>query len=140
MALLEAIVVLVLGVMGAAWTSSVLNRCPIDPIAVNLGNLPKPEGFWTAEFNLDKAEKIFVGHSPEDVTGDSQGLVYTGTADGWIKRISVDGTVENHTFVGGQVLGVAVGPGDEIYCAVLDKVSYFVPSCVCSHRKFCGIL
>lgn len=122
MALLAGIVVLVLAIIAAAWTSSVQKTCRLDPIAVDFGPMPAPEGFWAPEFNLEKLEKIYVGLGPEDVAVDSQGMVYTGLKDGWIKRISVDGAVENHTFVGDQILGLAVGPGDEIYCAVPDKV------------------
>ncbi|CAM6099296.1 unnamed protein product [Calypogeia fissa] len=121
MAVFAGVVVLVLAIIGAAWTSSFQRQCRIDPIGVDIGPLPEPEGFWTPEFNLENLEKIHVGQGPEDVAGDSRGFAYTGTEDGWIKRISLDGNVENYTYVGGRALGLFMAPGDELYCAVIDK-------------------
>ncbi|KAG9443181.1 hypothetical protein H6P81_019035 [Aristolochia fimbriata] len=51
---------------------------------------------------------------PEDLAYDAHaGVIYTGCADGWVKRVFLDESpakVENWVHVGGRPLGVAIGP------------------------------
>ncbi|CAM6105790.1 unnamed protein product [Calypogeia fissa] len=78
MAVFAGVVVLVVAIIGAAWTSSFQRQCRIDPIGVDFGPLPELEGFWTPEFNLENLEKIHAEQGPEDVAGDSRGFLYKG--------------------------------------------------------------
>ncbi|KAH7519840.1 hypothetical protein FEM48_Zijuj08G0079800 [Ziziphus jujuba var. spinosa] len=66
-------------------------------------------------------EKLGVGQlvGPEDLAYDTRsGLIYTGCADGWIKRVKVNKsnshvTVENWVKTGGRPLGLAFGRNKE---------------------------
>ncbi|KAM0975164.1 hypothetical protein ACFX13_018518 [Malus domestica] len=65
--------------------------------------------------------------APEDVAHDPKsGLIYTGCADGWVKRVTVkesaaDSVVENWVFTGGRPLGLAHGADNEVYVADTEK-------------------
>ncbi|XP_038903106.1 protein STRICTOSIDINE SYNTHASE-LIKE 6-like [Benincasa hispida] len=70
---------------------------------------------------LQGAERIGVGElaAAEDLAYDSElGIVYTGDADGWLKRVRLnDSAIENWVFTGGRPLGVALGPDSEVFVA-----------------------
>ncbi|WOG97286.1 hypothetical protein DCAR_0416626 [Daucus carota subsp. sativus] len=78
---------------------------------------------------LQGSDKIGAGKmvGPEDVLYDSgTGVLYTGCADGWIKRVSVndsaqDSVVEDWVNTGGRPLGLARGLHGEIIVADADK-------------------
>ncbi|XP_026438751.1 protein STRICTOSIDINE SYNTHASE-LIKE 4-like [Papaver somniferum] len=57
---------------------------------------------------------------PEDITVDREGVVYTATRDGWIKKIHTNGTCEDWKFIGGDtMLGVTMSitnEGDILVC------------------------
>ena len=82
---------------------------------------------------LQGSDKIGAGKmvGPEDLLYDSgSGVLYTGCADGWIKRVSVndsaqDSVVEDWVNTGGRPLGLARGLHGEIIVADADKVRYF---------------
>ncbi|XP_009344663.2 protein STRICTOSIDINE SYNTHASE-LIKE 7 [Pyrus x bretschneideri] len=65
--------------------------------------------------------------APEDVAYDPKsGLIYTGCADGWVKRVTLndsaaDSVVENWVFTGGRPLGLAHGDDKEVYVADTEK-------------------
>ncbi|CAB4287918.1 unnamed protein product [Prunus armeniaca] len=65
--------------------------------------------------------------APEDVAYDSKsGLIYTGCADGWVKRVTLnelaaDSVVENWVFTGGRPLGLAHGHKNEVFVADTEK-------------------
>ncbi|CAN6563460.1 unnamed protein product [Malus baccata var. baccata] len=65
--------------------------------------------------------------APEDVAYDPKsGLIYTGCADGWVKRVTLnesaaDSVVENWVFTGGRPLGLAHGADKEVYVADAEK-------------------
>lgn len=75
-------------------------------------------------------EKLGVGRlvGPEDLAYDTRsGLIYTGCADGWIKRVKVNKsnshvTVENWVKTGGRPLGLAFGRNKEVIVADPQKV------------------
>ncbi|CAL5197420.1 unnamed protein product [Lathyrus oleraceus] len=73
----------------------------------------------------DLAKGQVVG--PEDLVYDTaMGLVYTGCADGWVKRITVnesvvDSVVENWINTGGRPLGLALEKTGELIVADADK-------------------
>uniref|UniRef100_A0A2P2K041 Protein YLS2-like n=1 Tax=Rhizophora mucronata TaxID=61149 RepID=A0A2P2K041_RHIMU len=61
---------------------------------------------------------------PEDIAFDERsGTIYTGTADGWIKRVKLDDSgspsvsVEDWVNTGGRPLGVVLGPHDDVIVA-----------------------
>ncbi|KAM5546939.1 protein STRICTOSIDINE SYNTHASE-LIKE 5-like [Rosa sericea] len=64
---------------------------------------------------------------PEDVAYDSKsGLIYTGCADGWIKRVKLnesaaDSVVENWVNTGGRPFGLAHGHNGELLVADGEK-------------------
>ncbi|KAM2099507.1 hypothetical protein FF1_026802 [Malus domestica] len=65
---------------------------------------------------------------PEDVAYDKRsGIIYTGCADGWMKRIkrneseNPEFAVENWVNTGGRPLGLAFGHHDEVLVADADK-------------------
>ncbi|XP_027179940.1 protein STRICTOSIDINE SYNTHASE-LIKE 4-like [Coffea eugenioides] len=78
---------------------------------------------------LKGAEKIGVGEllGPEDIAYDPKsGKLYTGCADGWIKRVTVsesaaDSVVENWLNTGGRPLGLVLGLHGELIIADADK-------------------
>ncbi|XP_061998225.1 protein STRICTOSIDINE SYNTHASE-LIKE 5-like [Rosa rugosa] len=76
-------------------------------------------------YMLKGSEFLGVGAlvGPEDVAYDSKsGLIYTGCADGWIKRVKLnesaaDSVVENWVNTGGRPLGLAHGHNGELLVA-----------------------
>ncbi|KAL3701509.1 hypothetical protein R1sor_019531 [Riccia sorocarpa] len=97
---------------------------PLDPIPVDFGP-PATGDFWKPEFNLQNLEKIYVGEGPEDVVFDKQGRAYTGCADGWVKRIELDGSVTNFSFTGGRPLGLAIGLDPEVMYLADSKLGLY---------------
>ncbi|XP_061998160.1 protein STRICTOSIDINE SYNTHASE-LIKE 4-like isoform X2 [Rosa rugosa] len=65
--------------------------------------------------------------APEDVAYDSKsGLIYTGCADGWVKRVTLnesaaDSVVENWANTGGRPLGLAHGHKGQLLVADTEK-------------------
>uniref|UniRef100_A0A5B6YXQ3 Strictosidine synthase conserved region domain-containing protein n=1 Tax=Davidia involucrata TaxID=16924 RepID=A0A5B6YXQ3_DAVIN len=78
---------------------------------------------------LQGSEMVGVGQllGPEDLAYDAKSRVmYTGCADGWIKRITVnesvtDSVVQNWINTGGRPLGLILGHRDEVIIADADK-------------------
>ena len=106
---------------------------PFDPAALPLHELSERVNAAPKRNNhmLKGSEFIGVGAlmAPEDVAYDSKsGLIYTGSADGWVKRVTlnksaVDSVVENWVNTGGRPLGLAQGHDGELLVAHIDKVS-----------------
>lgn len=103
---------------------------PFDPAALPAEELSGAPAA-VAECNgkvLQGAERIGVEDlaAAEDLAYDSElGLVYTGDADGWLKRVRLnDSAVENWAFTGGRPLGVALGPDGDVFVADADKVPH----------------
>ncbi|XP_062002585.1 protein STRICTOSIDINE SYNTHASE-LIKE 5-like [Rosa rugosa] len=78
---------------------------------------------------LKGSEFIGVGAlmAPEDIAYDSKsGLIYTGCADGWVKRVTLnesaaDSVVENWVNTGGRPLGLAHGHDGQLLVADTEK-------------------
>ena len=81
---------------------------------------------------LRGSEKIGTGLllAPEDIVYDPESrLIYTGCVDGWVKRVTVnesvdDTVVENWVNTGGRPLGLALGRDNELIIADADKVCF----------------
>ncbi|PON49998.1 Strictosidine synthase [Parasponia andersonii] len=65
--------------------------------------------------------------APEDLAYDSKsGVIYTGCADGWVKRVSLnesaaDSMVENWVNTGGRPLGIVYGHNNQVLVADTEK-------------------
>ncbi|KAK4583761.1 hypothetical protein RGQ29_021757 [Quercus rubra] len=78
---------------------------------------------------LRVSEFVGVGNliAPEDVAYDAKsGIIYTGCADGWISRVTVndsaaDSVVEKWVNTGGRPLGIAFGHNNELIVADPEK-------------------
>ncbi|CAA0823281.1 Protein STRICTOSIDINE SYNTHASE-LIKE 5 [Striga hermonthica] len=74
---------------------------------------------------LRGAEKIGYGQltAPEDIAFDPKtGLIYTGCQDGWLSRVSPDGSaVDKWVNTGGRPLGIVHGLHGEVIVADADK-------------------
>ncbi len=85
-----------------------LAESPIDSAAWKAPE-PRPmAGKLAPNDRLKSAELLAHGevYGPEDTTVDSDGVLYTGTQDGWIVRIWPDGRVENWLQTDGRPLGM----------------------------------
>ncbi|RVW70729.1 Protein strictosidine synthase-like 4 [Vitis vinifera] len=76
---------------------------------------------------LQGSEMTGVGKllGPEDIAyhPDSH-LIYTGCADGWVKRVTLnDSMVQNWAFTGGRPLGVALGRHGQLIVADAEKAA-----------------
>ena len=79
---------------------------------------------------LRVSEFVGVGNliGPEDLAYDTKsGVIYTGCADGWISRVTVndsvsDSVVEKLINTGGRPLGIALGLNNELLVADPEKV------------------
>ncbi len=90
----------------------------IDPVG---WQAPVDEGYVGAfkpNRRLGEATHIEMttGHGPEDIVADSDGVLYTALADGEILRIEGDAVVTLGQ-VEGRVLGLAIGPQQQLYAA-----------------------
>ncbi|KAJ4951319.1 hypothetical protein NE237_028151 [Protea cynaroides] len=73
---------------------------------------------------LQKVSKVGEGFldNPEDVCIDKEGMIYTATRDGWIKRVHGNGSVEDWKMVGGQaLLGIAMSADGSVLVCDVDK-------------------
>ncbi|GER29336.1 calcium-dependent phosphotriesterase superfamily protein [Striga asiatica] len=74
---------------------------------------------------LRGSEKIGYGQltAPEDIAFDPKtGLIYTGCQDGWLSRVSLDGSaVDKWVNTGGRPLGIVHGLHGEVIVADADK-------------------
>lgn len=85
-----------------------LAESPIDSVA---WQAPQPEpmtGPFSPNEQLESAELLAQNevYGPEDTTVDADGVLYTGTQDGWIARVHPDGRVENWLQTDGRPLGM----------------------------------
>lgn len=62
---------------------------------------------------------------PEDVSMDKEGIIYTATRDGWIKRLHKNGSWENWKMLEGDtLLGITTtNEGDLVVCDS-EKVNF----------------
>ncbi|XP_074280788.1 uncharacterized protein LOC141605793 [Silene latifolia] len=104
----------------AALTLQVYYYSPISP---QIFHLPTPSSthlLLPANTYLQEVNKIGEGQlqGPEDIWVDKEGIVYTATRDGWIKRLHKNGSLENWKWVhNGSLLGMApLAAGGIVVC------------------------
>ena len=85
-----------------------LVESPIDSVAWKAPEALPMVGKLAPNDHLEKAELLAQGevYGPEDTTVDANGVLYTGTQDGWIVRVWPDGRVEKWLETGGRPLGM----------------------------------
>ena len=82
-----------------------------SPINSQAWNAPSPQpltGKLAPNERLRLADLLARGevYGPEDTTVDDDGILYTGTQDGWIVRVKPDGQTEKWLETGGRPLGM----------------------------------
>jgi sugar lactone lactonase YvrE len=110
--------ILVVGCL-VAWFLQLIALSPISPNPLILKHSYTREGPYAKNNVLQAVEKLGEGmlDRPEDTAVDSQGLIYTATRDGWIKRMHSNGSWEDWKMVGGAPLGLTVSTsGDVLVC------------------------
>lgn len=92
---------------------------PIDPVAYTPPTPPSLEGAWERNGALREADRLAEGRlaGPEDLAMDAAGNLYTGTANGLIRRVDPQGRVETIADTGGRPLGVAVNEAGDLLVA-----------------------
>jgi sugar lactone lactonase YvrE len=97
-----------------------LRPTPIDPVAWTPPRKPRLQRGWAPNHELLLAQRFAEGkvRGPEDVALDDQAGLYTGTADGKIRRVSLlSGEVRDLAVTGGRPLGLRFDPrGRLIVC------------------------
>lgn len=85
-----------------------LSPSPVDSKVWDAPAPPALDGVLAPNEHLQHAALLARGQveGPEDTTVDAQGRLYTGTSDGYIKRIWPDGRVEDWADTGGRPLGM----------------------------------
>ena len=80
----------------------------VDSVAFKPGKAPKLEGPLAPNTLLQESQYLGTNllDGPEDIAVGPDGLIYTGTADGYIQRVSFDGEVEKFAYTGGHPLGM----------------------------------
>lgn len=76
------------------------------------------------DFMLQSVTRLGEGmlNGPEDVCVDRNGVLYTATRDGWIKRLHKNGTWENWKLIGGDtLLGITTTQENEIIVCDAEK-------------------
>ncbi|GLJ10842.1 hypothetical protein SUGI_0136390 [Cryptomeria japonica] len=102
-----------------AWLLQIIAYSPISPGASIYLSEYKSEGPFPKNNVLQTVEKLGEGFldGPEDSAVDSNGLIYTATKDGWIKRMHPNGSWEEWKNLGGSPLGLTVSKsGHLIVC------------------------
>lgn len=83
---------------------------PIEPVAWNAPHNPGYTGPFSKNERLKVLEFVSIGelHGPESVEVDDGGWIYCSTHEGWIVRVSPDGSrAEKWVQTGGRPLGLA---------------------------------
>ncbi len=90
----------------------------IDPVAWQAPTDSGYVGSFKPNQALAQARRIEIigGHGPEDIVSDANGVLYTALADGKILRID-GGSVTTLGQVPGRILGLAIGPQQQLYAA-----------------------
>lgn len=105
--------------------SFLLSPSPIDSLAWRAPAAPAMAGPLAPNERLHLADILAQGQlpHPEDTAMDSEGRLYTGTADGWIMRLSPGGgaTPEPWVHTGGRPLGLVFDRQGNLLVADADR-------------------
>lgn len=121
---MKKLLLLLVVLLGGAVGWAALAPSPIDPQAWNPPRAPALEGVYARNDRLQTIQKLAVGagNGPEGVALDREGRVYAGYLDGRVVRLDIaSGKLDELGNTGGRPLGVAIGPGGEVYVADADK-------------------
>ncbi|KAJ4834716.1 hypothetical protein Tsubulata_007671 [Turnera subulata] len=108
-------------ILAACLVAFILQIFLYSPISPDLLELP-PAALSKLPTNKHLQDVIKLGEGfldrPEDVAVDKEGVLYTATRDGWIKRLHRNGTVENWKKThGNDLLGITVSKdGSVVVC------------------------
>uniref|UniRef100_A0A5B7BFI9 Strictosidine synthase conserved region domain-containing protein n=1 Tax=Davidia involucrata TaxID=16924 RepID=A0A5B7BFI9_DAVIN len=96
-----------------------------SPISPDLLEMPTASSasFLPTNSQLQRVTKLG-GHlkNPEDVCVDKEGVLYTATRDGWIKRLHKNGSWEDWRLLGGDtLLGITTTTAGELIVCDTDK-------------------
>lgn len=106
-----------------AITFQVLFFSPISPEPLEF---PRtfPDPFFPPNSVLQRVIKLGEGYldKPEDVCFDKNGVMYTATRDGWIKRLHKNGSWEHWWNIGGHgLLGIAISKSGSLIVCYVEK-------------------
>ncbi|MBZ2188184.1 SMP-30/gluconolactonase/LRE family protein [Alcanivorax sp. JB21] len=95
---------------------------PVDAVGWTPPTPPEDTGILAENTDLRQATLLALGavSGPEDIAIDTEGNLYSGTADGRIVRISPDARVETLTHTGGRPLGMDFDAGGRLVVADAD--------------------
>lgn len=105
-----------------AFTFQILFFSPISPGTLELPLAASSGSSLSTNNQLQRVSKLGEGFvkDPEDVCVDKEGIIYTATRDGWIKRLHRNGSWENWKMLDSHtLLGITItkgGEGDLIVC------------------------
>ncbi|KAM6583581.1 hypothetical protein CsatB_010583 [Cannabis sativa] len=103
-----------------AFTVQVFLFSPISPDSLKLPSTTSLASIFPPNNKLQEVSKLGEGflERPEDVAVDKEGIIYTATRDGWIKRMHKNGSWENWKMLGGHtLLGITTTKeGDLLVC------------------------
>ncbi|XP_059432040.1 protein STRICTOSIDINE SYNTHASE-LIKE 4-like [Corylus avellana] len=104
-----------------AFSLQILLFSPITPGTLELPRASSASSLPTNN-QLQRVSKLGEGFAkgPEDVCVNKEGIIYTATRDGWIKRLHRNGSLENWKMTNSDtLLGITItkeGEGDLIVC------------------------
>ncbi|XP_062091130.1 protein STRICTOSIDINE SYNTHASE-LIKE 4-like [Humulus lupulus] len=123
-----------------AFICEVVFFSPISPDSLEFPSTTSLSSTFPPNNKLQGVTKLGEGflEDPEDVAVDKEGIIYTATRDGWIKRLHKNGSWENWKMLGGpNLLGIiTTKEGDIVVCDTekgLLKVGENGVSVVTSH-------
>lgn len=96
---------------------------PIDAVAYDAPPAPPLTGQFAQNDRLARAEFLAKGaaNGPEDVIAGADGALWTGMADGAIRRLAMDGKLETIAHTGGRPLGLRFHPDGRLIIADARK-------------------
>ncbi|KAM7275931.1 hypothetical protein ACFE04_017797 [Oxalis oulophora] len=95
---------------------------PISPAPLQF--FPSSSSLWPPNNYLQRVIKMGEGYlsMPEDICFDNEGVLYTATGDGWIKRIHKNGTIQDWKMLhSNSLLGITITKENDLIVCDADK-------------------